>query len=93
MPQYLKERTEGICEREGRIHATFYQNLLGSPAVFTVDPKNIQTILATQFKDFGLGAARNNNFYPLLGWGIVSPTNSNSSRKMKVEQELMTSFM
>jgi hypothetical protein len=40
--------------------------------IFTVDPKNVQTILATQFKDFGLGDARNNNFKPLLGHGIVS---------------------
>lgn len=72
MPQHLKERTEAVCEREGKVLSTFYQNVLGSPAIFTVDPKNIQAILATQFKDFGLGKARNNNFSPLLGKGIVS---------------------
>ncbi|KAF2121809.1 cytochrome P450 52A12 [Lophiotrema nucula] len=72
MPQYLKERTEEVSEREGKRLSTFYQNLLGSGAIFTVDPKNIQTVLATQFKDFGLGEVRNKNFYPLLGWGIFS---------------------
>jgi hypothetical protein len=72
MPDYLKERTEAACEKEGKLLTTFYQNVLGSPAIFTTDPKNIQTILATQFKDFGLGETRNNNFFPLLGWGIVS---------------------
>ncbi|KAF2470455.1 cytochrome P450 [Lindgomyces ingoldianus] len=72
MPQYLKERTEAVCEKEGKQLSTFYQNLLGSGAIFTVDPKNIQTVLATQFKDFGLGDARNHNFRPLLGHGIFA---------------------
>lgn len=49
-----------------------YQNLLGKTAFFTTEPRNIQAILATQFKDFGLGDARNNNFFPLLGHGIFA---------------------
>ncbi|KAF2176380.1 cytochrome P450 52A12 [Zopfia rhizophila CBS 207.26] len=72
MPQYLQERVDDMCEKEKRRVSTFYQNLLGSGAIFTVDPKNIQTILATQFKDFGLGDTRNNNFFPLLGHGIFA---------------------
>ena len=46
--------------------------IFGSPTTFTIDPKNIQAVLATQFKDFGLGDMRNGNFNPLLGHGIVS---------------------
>jgi hypothetical protein len=71
-PQLIKERTEKSWEAAGFQANTTYQNLLGSGEFFTVDPKNIQALLATQFKDFGLGAMRNKNFYPLLGWGIVS---------------------
>lgn len=48
------------------------QTLLGKDGFFTIEPKNIQAILATQFKDFGLGDARNNNFKPLLGRGIFA---------------------
>ncbi|KAF2870936.1 cytochrome P450 52A12 [Massariosphaeria phaeospora] len=69
---HLKGVMDHVSEREGFPHNTVYQNLLGSPAVFTTDPKNIQTILAVQFKNFGLGDSRNGNFYPLLGRGIFS---------------------
>ena len=36
------------------------------------DEKNIQAILATQFKDFIIGPKRRNNFFPLLGNGIFT---------------------
>lgn len=71
-PIHLKERAEAACKNEGKSLHTFHQIILGSPSIFTSDPKNIQAVLATQFKDFGLGDARNNNFYPLLGRAIVS---------------------
>ncbi|USP73415.1 translation initiation factor if-2 [Curvularia clavata] len=45
---------------------------MGVEGIFTIEPKNIQAILATQFKDFGLGKVRNRNFSPLLGHGIFS---------------------
>ncbi|ORY11981.1 cytochrome P450 52A12 [Clohesyomyces aquaticus] len=69
---YLYDRTNGLYSENGALLTTFYQNVLGSPAIFTVNPKNIQTILATQFKDFGLGSTRNSNFAPLLGHGIFA---------------------
>lgn len=75
LPNYVQERTDKICEKEGRQITTFYQNVLGSPAIFTIEPENIKTVLATKFKDFGLGESRNNNFFPLLGFGIVSSAN------------------
>jgi len=46
--------------------------IFGNPMTFTIEPENIQAILAKQFKEFGLGETRNANFNPLLGHGIVS---------------------
>jgi hypothetical protein len=73
-PQFIKKRADEHCERKGSIVSTWRQNVLGSTNFHTVDPENVKAILATQFKDFGLGDARNSNFYPLLGKGIVSLT-------------------
>lgn len=71
IPQYIQERNERACAKAGRNITTFRQNVMGVEAIFTIEPKNIQAILATQFKDFGLGKIRNRNFSPLLGHGIV----------------------
>jgi hypothetical protein len=57
--------------------ATWEQNLLGDPSIVTIDPKNIQAILATQFNDFALGEVRRNNFFPLLGNGIFTVDGKN----------------
>lgn len=72
VPQYIKNRVDNACAEEGKTITTFGMKVLGSPSVFTTDPKNVQAILATQFKDFGLGKRRNGNFSPLLGYGIFS---------------------
>jgi hypothetical protein len=50
-----------------RVKAPLFRDTL-----VTIDPQNIQTILALKFKDFGLGVNRTENFEPLLGHGIVS---------------------
>ena len=57
-----------VLERVGPTHE---QLLLGSRSINTIDPENIEAILSTQFKDFGLGA-REQNFRPLLGRGIFT---------------------
>lgn len=49
------------------IRTPFFQDVL-----FTCEPKNIQSILALDFKTFELGIGRTDNFYCLLGSGIVS---------------------
>lgn len=72
-----RESGERCGQRETNIvhveNSTNYpQQVFGSPMTFTIEPKNVQTLLATQFKDFGLGEWRNGNFNPLLGHGIVS---------------------
>jgi hypothetical protein len=37
---------------------TFEQNFFGDLNLVTVEPKNIQALLATQFNDFSLGGVR-----------------------------------
>jgi hypothetical protein len=51
---------------------TFANSFLGRRSVLTINPKNVQAILATQFHDFQLGAQRANCFMPMLGTGIFS---------------------
>jgi hypothetical protein len=51
---------------------TWVQYFLGSDTLVTVDPKNIQAILATQFNDFAIGHIRRMNFLPILGNGIFT---------------------
>ena len=52
--------------------STWTQLFLGTETLVTVDPKNIQAILATQFNDFELGETRRGNFAPVLGNGIFT---------------------
>ncbi|KAF2707357.1 cytochrome P450 52A12 [Pleomassaria siparia CBS 279.74] len=72
IPDHVMERDQAYCDKVGKQVHTFNQNILGSTAIFTTEPKNIQTILAIKFKEFGLGESRNSNFFPLLGKGIFS---------------------
>jgi hypothetical protein len=57
--------------------STWEQNLLGDPSFVTIDPKNIQAVLATQFNDFEIGEVRRKNFFPLLGNGIFTTDGKN----------------
>ena len=61
-----------LYENELDCRTTWEQNFLGTRNFATVDPKNIQALLATQFNDFCLGHTRRNNFFPLLGNGIFT---------------------
>jgi hypothetical protein len=71
LPELAMDRVAAISEKEHRLVTTFVLRNLGRNNIFTIDPKNIQAMLATQFKDFGLGAARSISLHPLLGTGIV----------------------
>ena len=71
LPQYIYGRMEEVRAQHGAHATTIYNRIFGDGAYFTTEPRNIQAILATQFKDFGLGERRNGNFFPLLGSGIV----------------------
>ncbi|KAH7313319.1 cytochrome P450 [Stachybotrys elegans] len=50
---------------------TFEQNLLGARSVDTIDPRNIEAVLSTNFDDYSLGL-RAPTFRPLLGSGIFT---------------------
>ena len=51
---------------------TYSFNSLGATVINTIDPENIQAMLAKQFNDFELGAARKAAFDPLIGHGIFT---------------------
>ncbi|KAI9661298.1 MAG: hypothetical protein M1821_009625 [Bathelium mastoideum] len=72
VPDQLFNRYKGMTLSEGRQVDTFATKTLFRSNIFTVDPKNIQAVLATQFQDFGLGQLRRENFFPLLGNGIFT---------------------
>jgi hypothetical protein len=67
----VERRVALMSDHEGRYVTTFRFRQMGRENYFTTDPKNIQAILATQFKDFELGAPRRQALHPLLGAGIV----------------------
>jgi hypothetical protein len=62
-----------VQERERRECTTF--QVYYPPGLlhfFTFDPRNVQAVLATQFKDFQIPSSRLAGFRQLLGQGIVS---------------------
>ncbi|KAF2105026.1 cytochrome P450 71A23 [Rhizodiscina lignyota] len=51
---------------------TFRISVLGTSNLITAEPRNVQALLATQFADFGMGAARSNNLRKALGRSIFA---------------------
>ncbi|KAA8650482.1 hypothetical protein EYZ11_007663 [Aspergillus tanneri] len=72
IPPLLCRRVEKMSVREKRTVETFRLVQMGRNSIFTCDPKNIQALLTTQFKDFELGAPRKNTLHSLLGTGIFT---------------------
>ncbi|KAF9890367.1 hypothetical protein FE257_006034 [Aspergillus nanangensis] len=70
----VPEEYANYFAQEGR--RTFRASMLGSTFVQTIEPKNIQALLATQFKDFELGDLRRRIFFPFLGNGIFTADGS-----------------
>lgn len=56
----------------GRYGNTFDVRLMGQRLVFTNEPANIQSMLATQFHDFDVGQRRRDNSADLLGVGVFN---------------------
>ena len=52
--------------------STYKTNELQHRIIFTDDPQNTQTILATKFKDYEVGELRREGFGPLIGNGIFT---------------------
>lgn len=72
VPAWMIKEFARLSAQEGRQVSTFTMNApILRKVYFTCEPKNIQTILATSFKDYSLGSNRIGNFKPLLGDGIV----------------------
>ncbi|QPG95370.1 hypothetical protein C2857_000306 [Epichloe festucae Fl1] len=72
-PDFLQEVYNQFQERQGRAVGTLaLVSPFFSKIIFTAEPRNIQTMLALKFKDFGLGVNRTENFAPLLGNGIFA---------------------
>jgi hypothetical protein len=65
LPQFIQDRVDIISKQERRQAFTFQTHIVGNWLYFTCDPKNIQALLATQFKDFELGSIRFGTFAPL----------------------------
>lgn len=65
---YILQFFDKLVNRTGN---TFEQRLLGVSGVDTIDPENIEAVLSTHFREFGLGVRRA-TFFPLLGDGIFT---------------------
>ena len=61
-----------VKERYGRLGNTFRAKALFDNVVQTIEPENLKTVLATEFKDWNLPDSRNTAFRPLLGHGIFT---------------------
>jgi hypothetical protein len=73
MSEEFKLILEEVQNREGRECKTFQVCIPpGILHFLTFDPRNLQAILATQFKDFQIPSSRLAGFRQLLGQGIVS---------------------
>ncbi|KAJ5505890.1 Cytochrome P450 E-class CYP52 [Penicillium expansum] len=72
LPQLAERRVNFLSRQHDRYVSTFRMYQVGRENLFTADPKNIQAMLATQFKDFGLGDVRRNVAHPVVGNGIFT---------------------
>ena len=58
-------------ERYDKYGLTWSVSVMGRRVINTIEAENIKTILASNFKEYGLGG-RQTAFYPLLGEGIFT---------------------
>ncbi|KAJ5595425.1 uncharacterized protein N7459_001633 [Penicillium hispanicum] len=75
-----EQRLRTLEELQGRYVTTFMIYNMGREIIVTADPKNIQAMLATQFKDFELGSVRRSSMHPMLGTGIFTADGEEWSR-------------
>ncbi|CRL23698.1 Cytochrome P450 [Penicillium camemberti] len=80
LPQLAERRMAFLSRQHDRYVSTFRMCQAGRQNLFTADPKNIQAMLATQFKDFGLGDTRRNVADPVVGHGIFTTDGESWSR-------------
>lgn len=63
--EYFRGVFDDVSLRMNKTAYSYDTYMLGDRIFFTCDPRNIQAILATQFKDFELGKIRIAAFAPL----------------------------
>lgn len=63
---------EGTWLRYEKTGITFTSRLPGCQTVFTIDPENVKTILATKFQDYILSTIRTEAMIPIFGHGIFT---------------------
>jgi hypothetical protein len=63
--EYIRGVFDDVSLRMNKTVYSYDTYILGDRVFFTCDPRNIQAILATQFKDFELGKIRIAAFAPL----------------------------
>lgn len=59
-------------ERFSQMGNTFEVKLIGQSLILTAEPENLKTMLALNFKHFGLGKRRKDALLPFLGPGIFA---------------------
>lgn len=69
---HVLQNDEVAIYEELGCRATWSQSLLGTTFIITVDPENIKSVLATQFKNFELGHTRRGSYEPFIGKGIFT---------------------
>lgn len=78
LPPACIEAFELASSHEHRKVDTLMVHAVGSSRLWTSDPRNIEALQSSQFKDFELSPVRCGNFEPLLGRGVVSSIEINS---------------
>lgn len=63
---------EGTSKRYEKHGTTFTSRLITYSTVFTIDPENVKTILASKFDDFRLSSIRIDAMKPVFGHGIFT---------------------
>lgn len=69
LPNFIED-----VAKEMGVH-TYVQTSAGTDILNTMEPKNVQAVLATQFKDFELGPIRQGCFHGMFGYGIFTDNN------------------
>jgi hypothetical protein len=67
-----KKNLEVAKGRYDKYGLTWSVSVMGRRFINTIETENIKTVLATNFKEYGLGGWRQASFYPLLGDGIFT---------------------
>ena len=66
-----KRFLQSILQSYRHTGKTFIKRILGSAIICTIEPQNLECVLSTHFKDYGITETRKHAFRPLLGQNIL----------------------